>query len=246
MSPSTHSIGWPGLVVARAKEWKHVVLLAILICAFVAQPLASDRSTIGSVPHDALLTVALVLALEVVFESHVDRLIAFVVGAVVIACKWLRYFLQESWWDALAVTHDFAMALFFGFAVVVILHNIVRRKTIRVDDVVGSVCGYLLAGGAWAALYSAIDHLVPGSFSISPSLATQVEGWHSRHAVFEYFSLVTLTTIGYGDVSPIRAPAVTLAWLEAVFGQFYIAVVVAQLVAVRLMQMPRRGDPDSH
>lgn len=51
--------------------------------------------------------------------KHVDRLIAFVVGAVVVACKWLRYFVQESWWDALAITHDFAMAIFFGFAVVV-------------------------------------------------------------------------------------------------------------------------------
>lgn len=127
-----------------------------------------------------------------------------------------------------------------------ILRNIIRRRTIRADDVVGSVCGYLLAGSAWAALYSVVDRLVPGSFSISSSLTMQLDGWHSRHALFDYISPVTLTTIGYGDMSPIRAPAVSLAWMEAVFGHFYIAVIVAQLVAAHLTQTLRRGDPDLH
>ena len=54
--------------------------------------------------------------------------------------------------------------------------------------------------------------------------------------MFNYFSLVTLTTMGYGDVTPVRPPATALATLEAVFGQFYIAVVVAQLVGLRLAQ----------
>jgi hypothetical protein len=232
--------------LARAKEWKHIVLLAIIILAFIAQPLASDQSLIASTLHDALLTIALLLALEVVFESRFDRIIAFATGAVTIASKWLRYFLPDYGGAALAVAHDGALALFFGFAVIAILRNIIRRRTIRADDVVGSACGYLLAGGAWAALYSVVDRLVPGSFSISSSLTMQLDGWNSRHALFDYFSLVTLTTIGYGDVSPIRAPAVSLAWMEAVFGQFYIAVVVAQLVAVRLMQTPRRSDSDPH
>lgn len=246
MSPSAHFRGRQGPIVARAKEWKHVILLVIIISAFIVQPLASDQSLIASTLHDALLTIALLLAFQVVFESSIDRLIAFVVGAVTIASKWLRYILPDDGGAALAIAHDGALALFFGFAVVAILRNIIRRRTIRADDVVGSVCGYLLAGGAWAALYSVVDRLVPGSFSITSPLTMQLDGWNSRHALFDYFSLVTLTTIGYGDVSPIRAPAVSLAWMEAVFGQFYIAVVVAQLVAVRLMQTPRRSDPDSH
>ena len=61
--------------------------------------------------------------------------------------------------------------------------------------------------------------------------------------MFNYFSIVTLTTMGYGDITPARAPATVLAMLEAVFGQFYIAVVVAQLVGARMAggagRMPR-------
>lgn len=246
MSPGVQLLGRHSVIVARAKEWRHVILLAILVPAFIAQPLVSDQYPIESTLHDALLTLALVLAFEVVFESRRERIVAFAAGAVTITCKWLRYFLPDYGGPALAITHDAALALFFGFAVVTILRNIIRRRTVRADDVVGSVCGYLLAGGAWAAMYSAIDHLVPGSFRFSSSLATSLEGWHARHALLDYFSMVTLTTIGYGDMSPIRAPAPSLAWMEGVFGQFYIAVVVAQLVAVRLIQTPRRGDPDSH
>ncbi|MGB8437328.1 MAG: potassium channel family protein [Burkholderiales bacterium] len=246
MSTSAQSPGRLGQTVARAKEWKHVVLLAVIILAFLAQPFASDRTRMEAVPHDALLTVALLLAFAVVFESRMDRTIALAAGGTTIACKWIRYFLPGEGGAALAVLHDSALTLFFSFAVVAILRNIIRRRSIRADDVVGSVCGYLLAGGAWAALYSVVDRLVAGSFQVSPSLAMQLEGWHSRHALLDYFSLVTLTTIGYGDVTPVRAPAVSLAWMEAVFGQFYIAVVVAQLVAVHLTQTFRRGDPDSH
>jgi voltage-gated potassium channel len=54
--------------------------------------------------------------------------------------------------------------------------------------------------------------------------------------LFYYFSLVTLTTMGYGDVAPVRPPATVLVTLEAIFGQFYLAVVVAQLVGLRLAQ----------
>ena len=60
--------------------------------------------------------------------------------------------------------------------------------------------------------------------------------------MFNYFSLVTLTTMGYGDVTPVRAPATIFATLEAVFGQFYIAVLVAQLVGLRLAQALQPDD----
>jgi hypothetical protein len=77
---------------------------------------------------------------------------------------------------------------------------------------------------------------------MSHEFATELEDWDRRFAVFNYFSLVTLTTMGYGDVTPARAPATMLATLEAVFGQFYIAVLVAQLVGLRLAQALQPGD----
>jgi hypothetical protein len=58
---------------------------------------------------------------------------------------------------------------------------------------------------------------------------------------FSYFSVTTLTSLGYGDITPIGTLALSLSWLEVVFGQFYIAVVVAQLVGLKLAESIRRG-----
>jgi CubicO group peptidase (beta-lactamase class C family) len=231
-------------IVARAKAWKHVILLAIIVCVFVSQSLAPDRGVLGPMLHDALVTLAMLSVFLVVFEGRADRFVALAAGIVSIGCSWARYALPAHGGTTITIVHDCALALFFSFAVVEILRNIFRQRAIRADDVIGSVCGYLLAGAAWASLYSLVDYVVPESFSLSRSVGMQLDGWHSRHALFDYFSVVTLTTMGYGDVVPLRAPAMTLSWLEAVFGQFYIAVVVAQLVAVRLMQSLKSGNQD--
>lgn len=127
------------------------------------------------------------------------------------------------------------MALFIGFAVVMILRNIFAASVVTGDDVLGAVCGYLLAAGAWANLCAATELLVPGSFSVSNDLQ-ELSSSHGRTALFNYFNVVTLTTMGYGDITPVRPPATALAMLEAIFGQFYIAVVVAQLVGLRLAE----------
>ena len=113
------------------------------------------------------------------------------------------------------------------------------------DDVLGAICGYLLAGIAWGSLYLLVELLVPGSFSVQQAIAGQLGGWYARQAVFDYYSLMTLTTIGYGDITPIRPPATSLTWIEAMFGQFYIAVIVAQLVGLRLAEALQPTDPKS-
>jgi len=69
-----------------------------------------------------------------------------------------------------------------------------------------------------------------------------VQANHSRIALFTYYSFITLTTVGYGDVTPVSAPARTFAWLEALTGQFYIAVLVAGLVGALLADKSEASD----
>jgi Ion channel len=87
-----------------------------------------------------------------------------------------------------------------------------------------------------ANLYAFTEALLPGSFAATSSLEHDLASWHGRLALFDYFSLVTLTTMRDGDVTPVSPPATAFATLQAVFGQFYIAVVMAQLVGARLAQ----------
>ena len=131
--------------------------------------------------------------------------------------------------------------IFYGYAAGVILVGISERRAVRADDVVGAICSYVLLGLCWSSLYQTTELLAPGSFAIHSDLAVQLDDRKSRQALFNYFSFVTLTTLGYGDVTPVSHVAATFSWLEATFGQFYIAVVVAQIVGFRLALVDRRG-----
>jgi voltage-gated potassium channel len=77
-------------------------------------------------------------------------------------------------------------------------------------------------------------------------IAVQLSDWNLQRFFFNYFSVTTLTSLGYGDITPIDTFALSLSWLEVVFGQFYIAVVVAQLVGLRLAESIKRERRDSN
>jgi hypothetical protein len=135
-----------------------------------------------------------------------------------------------------------ALLLLLGFATIVILRNIFQQHVVRSDDVLGAVCGYLLAAGAWSNLFTLIEIFVPGSYSVSQGFGAGLDSWHGRTAMLNYVSLGSLTGVGSGAVVPVRPPATMLTALEAVFGQFYIAIVVAQLVGARLSHAPPRNN----
>jgi len=226
-------------------EWlrlhRYLILIAALGLTLVVQ--ATDQGLGGGrIVSDLLASVILLAVLLVVFERHRDRIAAVSVVAVGIASRWaLHLFPENAVQMPLTVVHYVLLIAFFGYAVVLILGNIFRKNTVSADDILGAVCGYLIAGAAWSSLYALTDSLVAGSFTIAPGLAAKLSDWPGRTELFNYFSFVTLTTMGYGDVTPNRAPATAFAMFEAVFGQFYIAVVVAQLVSARMISSGSQG-----
>ncbi len=110
-----------------------------------------------------------------------------------------------------------------------------RSSVVTSNQIIGALCVYLLFGVIWAFLYEFVEYFSPGSF----------KGLDSRDGgqAFVYYSFVTLTTLGYGDVVPIRPVAMALAYLQAVFGQVYLAVLVAGLVGMRVSSQPPKVDP---
>jgi len=213
---------------------KHTLLLVVLIAMTVWSSF-SHRLVLSPVVSDALMTVIVLAVLLVIFTGRFERIAAFAVATVAVLVNWSRYVIAPQEGHLLQpVLFHMLMVAFLAFTVYVILRDIFAARAITRDDVVGTVCGYLLAAAMWANLYVLVEILAPGSFSLTPELAKGVTSWDGRIAMFNYFSLVTLTTVGYGDITPLHAPATALAALEAVFGQFYIAIVVAQLVGLRI------------
>ena len=113
-----------------------------------------------------------------------------------------------------------------------ILRDLFRAQAAGAENVLGAICGYLIAGSAWAQMNAIAYLLVPSAYSISPELAGLLPDWHGRTALFSYYAFSQVMTIGYSDVTPVRAPATTLSLFAALFGVFYTAVVVSQFVGM--------------
>ncbi len=146
----------------------------------------------------------------------------------------------------LVVNHALSIA-FFGFAAVVIVRFLFRSKRITFDLICASLCAYLLLAIAWAHVYSAVAVAQPWGFRLPESLGTQPEDFRTGGdfgVVALYFSLVTLTTLGYGDIIPLSSSARILASLEAVIGQVYLAVLVARLVGLHIAQATHHAPHD--
>jgi hypothetical protein len=134
--------------------------------------------------------------------------------------------------------------LFFFWGALRIAASLFRRQALSLDSVFGAIGGYLLLGMAWGVLYSMLDTVWPGSFEVGSRLAGQVQAGHSRVPLFTYYSFITLTTVGYGDVTPVSTPARTGASLEALTGQLYLAVLVAGLVGALLSRKSEASHPE--
>src|SRR5262245_56923404 len=228
-----------GMFMHPLRRHKYAILLAALIVATLVESF-SHRQGLGPVLSDLVIVTILLLVLLIVFNRRVNRLVAFLAWAAVVVAQGSPYLLPGASEAPLRLLYHSAALLLAGYAPLVILRNIFAHRVIRVDDVLGAVCGYLLAALAWSNLFMLIEMFVPGSFSVGPSFGAGGDTWHGRVAVLHYVSLGSLTGLGSGAVVPIRPPATMLTTLEAVFGQFYIAVVVAQLVGARLSQASQR------
>jgi voltage-gated potassium channel len=122
------------------------------------------------------------------------------------------------------------MVLFAGLVVWRAYTAVMRRQRSVGDRIVGAICVYVLIGLAWAKIYETLDGVAPGSFRFPPDTTWAMPGLLR----YSYFSFVTLATLGYGDVTPVTALAGTLAWMEAITGQLYLAITVARLVALAM------------
>ena len=222
------------------KRHKHAILLTALVCVGLIRSF-SHREVLGPVLSDLIIAIVMLLVFLIVFHRPVNRLVAFIALTTAVVADLAHYVLSDTAELPLQLIINSALLLLVGFATFVILRNIFEQHFVGVDDVLGAMCGYLLAAAAWAHLFTLIEIFLPKSFSVGPGFGADLDTWNGRIAVMNYVSLGSLTSIGSSAVVPLRPPATILTTLEAVFGQFYIAVVVAMLVSARLSQRSQRN-----
>ena len=124
--------------------------------------------------------------------------------------------------------------LFIGYTILLMVKAVLMAKRVSIHVLCATVSAYLLMGIMWAFVYLFLESFQPNSFTVDMT----------RGYTHLYFSFVTLTTLGYGDIAPISADARALAILEAIIGQLYLAVIVARLVGIYLSQGRVQGKVD--
>jgi voltage-gated potassium channel len=119
------------------------------------------------------------------------------------------------------------------FFCVSILGYVLHSGRVTSDKIFATICVYLLVGFVWTYAYALLDEVQPGSFAASTE--TGRNDYVGRIMQLRYFSFATLTTLGYGDILPRSPTARTMAVLETVMGQIYLAVLVARLVGLHIV-----------
>jgi hypothetical protein len=202
-----------------------VLILNILISPFM------ERLRNGPLIETLLMTLVLLFAVLSIAGGR-RALVGVVLVAPAVLGEWLIFWRPETL--IYAVTRG-AGLLFIGFVVIQLLRFIVYAPRVDSEVLCAAVAGYLLSGLAWSLAYVLLDRLDPNSFAftLSPRSGGSMDGFTGL-----YFSFTTLSTVGYGDILPVSSVARMLAMVEAMFGMFYVTLLIARLVSLYSSKTP--------
>jgi hypothetical protein len=196
--------------------------LVALVLFFVVTPFV-ELFKDGDAMDGVLMTLVLVSGVFAVGGRRWKLVVAVILVSPAVIGKWVNQFRP----DLLPPEVHLATGLIFvGFVLLQFLYFILRAPRVNSEVLCAGVAGYLLLGILWMFAYVLVARMVPGSFA-GVLAAQPLRGFDAL-----YFSFITLSTVGYGDITPALRGARTLAMTEAMTGTIYIAVLISRLVAL--------------
>lgn len=208
-------------------KFTSIGLLLFLIFFFVITPFFSESPYANFVLD---LSVISLLILSVYMCSENRRYI--ILSSLLAAPAFIRLIYPTAEVNAITLSLN---AGFFSFVIYVLLNKLFQTKNITMDVIYAAISIYLLIGVLWGILYMLLEFFFVGSFQFPQGMVLK-----PMYAEFDqdmlYYSFVTLTTLGYGDILPLTPPAKNLSALEAMVGPIYLTVLVARLVGMHISQ----------
>jgi hypothetical protein len=205
------------------------LLLVLLVLMVFILPLAGFRGPVARVVLDVAFSLLLVAGAMTVWRTKVGPV---VVGTLALAALIVRGLAWYSPSEAMDVARALSLVASTGALAIIVLVQVLRAGPVNLHRILGAIAVYLLLGIAWSGAYEALSLMQPAAFSGAQGRGIAPEEWI-------YFSFVSLTTVGYGDITPVAPAARSFAVLEALTGQLYPALLLARLVS---LQVSLRGE----
>ena len=226
-------------------EFRYLNFLAFLLVLFCLTPVF-ERTYFGMFVLELLFSIVLLSGALAIAKNRRLEIAGILAAVAALIAAWVAFVLRDS--TAAIVVNNVLNVVFLSFVGVVILADVVKREHITMDQVVGAICVYALMGIIWGMVYEIIQLVSPdGAFRLAEGVGSG-GGLPNRLNMLDsqlmYFSFITLTTVGYGDIVPMHPAACSLSCLEAVVGQVYLAVLIANLVARHVAHLRIRHEEE--
>ena len=232
-TPSTPNPAPVDSVKHPARSGKSRTSVAQFLCALIVLLVSApfvDQLELGRSIDAVLVTLVSILGVLAVGRNHRTLVLALVLVFPVVLARWIHHFQPQIMPPAFQHIASLVFLVFLEFQ---LLHFIFRAPKVNSEVLCAGISGYLLLGILWTVAYM----LVSGPYfdpahtafannvgSVPPHALTQFEAY--------YFSFITLSTVGYGDITPMSHPARSLAMMEAMVGTLYLAVLISRLVSL--------------
>lgn len=216
--------------MASAKQSSRLIILLISLFLVIIIFPAIQPFIVGVKLLSFFLTAVLVSGVFAVAEKKRQLVSAAVLAICALLSSWLNHFNPHK---TIFMFNYIFNVLFVGFVLAIVFLHVFKAKKISANTIIASICVYLLLSLFWTFLYILLELILPGSFNIAgldAHYGPAREFISDKFSALFYYSLVTITTLGYGDIVPTTPVARSLATLEAVFGQLYLTVLVARLI----------------
>jgi len=222
----------PKLRMHRFSTVELLIALALLLFFF---PFVEEVKG-GDLIVSLLLSLVLLSAVLAVASRGRTLVVALLLAIPAIGGRWINHFRPDLIPPAVFLVAGLALV---AFVVVNLLRFVLRAPSVNTEVLCASISAYLMLGLMWTMAYWLVDQLTPGAFAFNTSAGKEsMNGFNAF-----YFSFVTLSTVGYGDITPVARIARWLAAMEAMTGLLYVAVLIARLVS--LYSSPKSDDPSA-
>lgn len=207
------------------------IIYTPLLVALCATAILSSLADYWPITTSILASAILLTGLRAVARDHLLRL---VVGGLLVIClplRWAAHTFGDEYFWLLFLSHV-SLVVYFSLLEGIVLVRVIRPHRITSQTIVGAICGYLLIAYIFGFVFAALESLDPNAIITGgqPAVVDTPASIEQDIGELMYFSLISLTTVGYGDYVPLSRFARSLVVAEVLAGQLYLAAFVARLV----------------